>query len=365
MLRLVAPVLAAFSDIGDDVDPGEMIGEAAQLLEPLGRLRPVPGSHDLLQLIPPLVAAFAAVAGTREWMHTVSVPRGEELGLDPWPTAALHIMRAAMLQNRGDIDELGEESLVAEQLFATLGDLWGIALSKQMRAEWLTVTGRLDEALVMSDEATESLGRITSSLDLAQQQGQALNILVRLGRVAEARDRAEVLLDAADREGNPRARLQTLITTVMVDLAAGDLPTADAKLAEIQELMDIWPGRGGQLRAFADVARAEAELQRGDPDAAETYLRTAAAAAFDSHDQPVIGLVAITLGSLALARGDIPKALRAVDLSAALIGAHDSTNVQVSAIEEAARRAGIGRVNAGALARPKALEALRELVEEP
>ena len=365
MLHLLGPVVAGFGMIDQEqMDPNTMFEQGAALLEPLGHLRSVPGSHDLLQLIPPTVASFAAVMGHPDWMYRVKTPHGEELGLDAWPTAVLHVVGAALSQNRGDITELGAESQAAAEQFEQLGDLWGIAISKQMRAEWLTVTGRLDEALVASDLATESLGRITSTLDLAQQQGQALNILIRLGRLDEAKQRATVLLDAADREGNAGAYLQTLLTTVMVDLAAHDLAAADLKLTTITELIAAWPGRQGQMQAFAEGAMATADLLRGELDGAEVHLRAAAAAAFASHDQPVIGYVAITLGSLALARGDIPKALRAVDLSAAMIGAHDTTNPYVIAIEQAAVNAGIGRTSAGALARPMALEALQELVDE-
>ena len=365
LMRLLGPLLAAFGGaMDDDIDPSMAFEEGSELLAPLGELTSGPGSHDLLQVIPPVISAFGSVMGEPDWMLRVQIPYGEDLGLDPWPTAALHVTRAAMAQNRGDIEDLGVESAQAVELFDQLGDLWGVALSKQMRAEWLTVNGHLEEALVMSDDATESLRRITSSLDLAQQQGQAINVLIRLGRIDEAKERAVVLLTAADEDGNSRAYLQTLITTVMVDVAAGDLVAADAKIGAISALIDAWPGRPGQMHALAEVAMAEADLLRGDPDAAEAHLRTAATAAFASHDQPIIGLVAVTLGSLALARGDIPKALRAVDVATSLIGVYDGTSVRVVAIEAAALEAGIGRTSAGALARPTALEALQELVDE-
>ena len=83
-----------------------------------------------------------------------------------------------------------------------------------------------------------------------------------------------------------------------------------------------------------------------------------------SHDQPVIGQVAISIGALALARGDLERALRAVDLATVVIGAYDGSNPQVVAIEEAARTAGIGRASAGALTRPRALEELSDLIAQ-
>jgi hypothetical protein len=295
-------------------------------------------------------------------MTAVRVPSGEALGLDAWPQAVLHVMRAAMAQNRGDIDELGLESHMAVAQFEAHGDLWGLALSKQMRAEWLIMAGRLTEALIMCEESTESLRRITPSYDLAQQQGQAVSILLRLQRVEEARDRADALVAEATESGNSRALVQALVTAATVDLQLSDLESADARLDTVTELMTTWPGSPAQMHAMAEVALGGADIVRGDLDGAERHLRAAADAAFSSHDQPVIGQVAISVGALALARGDIARAVRAVDLATVLIGAYDATNPHVVAIERAALAAAIGRASATALPRPKALEALAKLI---
>jgi predicted ATPase len=364
VLQLIAPVARALSGSGEEIqDPGEMIARGMSELPSFDDLRMQAGDHELLQVVPTLVAAFSEVAQRPDWMSSMRVPLGEDLGLDPWPVAVLHIMRAAMAQNRGDVAVLDVESQTAVTQFEAIGDLWGIALSKQLRTEWLIVQGRLEEALEMSDEATASLRSTTSSFDLAQQQGQALAVLLRLGRIGEAQARAEVLLEEAHESGNSRALLQTYVTTVMVDLQAEDLAAADQKLEVIAELESAWPGVPGQLHAMAEAAAAGADVLRGDLDSAERHLRSAAEAAFSSHDQPVIGHVAVSLGALALARGDIPKALRAVDLATVLIGAYDGSNPHIVAIEAAAREAGIGRAGAEALTRPIALEALKHLAE--
>ncbi len=74
----------------------------------------------------------------------------------------------------------------ALDLFTELGDVWGIALSEQMHSLWLAVCGRLEEALELSDSSTEHMRMITTSWDLAQQQGLAIQMLLRLGRRDEA-----------------------------------------------------------------------------------------------------------------------------------------------------------------------------------
>jgi len=366
LMALIAPVASSLNGTADeaDADPSDFITEGLELLAPLAEMQVGAGSHELMQLIPPVVGAFGSVAAQPDWMTAVRVPSGEDLGLDAWPQAVLHVVRAAMAQNRGDVGELGVESEIAVARFEEHGDLWGLALSKQMRAEWLILNGDLDGALAMSRESTESLRRITPSYDLAQQQGQAVAILLRLGQVDDARAQAADMLAEATDSGNSRALVQALVTSVMVDLQALDLDAADARLVTVTELVASWPGRPSQLHAMAETALAGAEVIRGDLDAAEVHLRAAASAAFASHDQPVIGQVAISIGALALARGDLERALRAVDLATIVIGAYDGSNPQVVAIEEAARTAGIGRASAGALTRPRALEELSDLIAQ-
>jgi predicted ATPase len=363
LIALIEPVATAMGGSSDegDVDPSGFLTEGLGLLAPIAEMTIAAGSHELLQLVPPVIGAFGDVAARPDWMTAVRLPDGESPTLDAWPRAVLRVMRAAMAQNRGDIDELGAESEIAVASFEQQGDLWGLALSKQMRAEWLALDGQLEEALRMCDESTESLRSITPSYDLAQQQGQAVAVLLRLNRVDDARERADALVVEATDSGNSRALVQALVTSVVVDLELRDLTAADARLATVTELLTTWPGRPSQLHAMAECALAGADVLRGDLDAAETHLRAAAAAAFASHDQPVIGHVAISIGSLALARGDVALALRAVDLATVVIGAYDRTHPQVVAIEKAAAAAGIGRTSAAALARPDALRALAEL----
>lgn len=363
LIALAGTVMQAFGDTA-----GEEINMENPLDGPLGMLMPVAdmkvdvNSHELFQLFPVAVRAFGDVMGESEWMLKVRLPRGEDLALTPWPTAVLHVMRAAIAQNRGDVAELGLESELAVAHFTEVGDLWGLALAQEMRAHWLTLFGHLDEALALSDESTENMRRITSSLDLAQQQGLAISILARQGRFDEAYARVYKMLADADASGNNRTLMQAQINAVMIDLLAGDMVEASTRLATIDELALGWPGLPPQLAAFIQSAKASVAVLRDDDEAAEQHLRSAAEAAFRSHDQPVIGMVAVSLGTLALHRGDLRKAVSAVELADALIGAHDATDPRIRAIMDAAEAAGIGRNDAEAPSRPVALEALQRMV---
>jgi predicted ATPase len=355
-LRLLQPVVTAFST--EQPDQSRMF----ELIAPLSNVQVGPGSHDLLQLVPPMVAAFATVGDQPDWMLRVEIPNGEALGLDPWPTAVLHVVASAMAQNRGDLELLGRETEAAVAQFEVIGDLWGLAIAQQMRSEWLLLEGRLDEALVIADASTENLRRITPSWDLAQQQGLGISVLVRTGRLEEARERTRLMAEAATASGNSRTLMQAAIAQVTMDTLDGDAGAAREHLARLDELVEASPAFG-QLGAWVGVTRARVALLEGDTDAAEAFLRDASEVALASHDQPVIAMVSVTIGSLAVARGDLRLALQAVDVASALIGAYDATNPEIVDIERAAANAGIGRAGAEALTRPMALEAMKTLVD--
>nr|WP_246376566.1 AAA family ATPase [Conyzicola lurida] len=364
LLRALAPVARAFGGGGtadaDDFDPrSESPDLVAQMLDAVGPA--TDGDNDLLQVLPVLLSAFAEVGADPRAMSDVRVPWGEDLGLGAWPCALLHVLAAAIAQNRGDVEALGTESELAVARFTEIGDLWGLALAEQMRSEWLTLHGRLDEALATATSSTDHMRPITTEWDLAQQMSLSVSLLLRMRRHDEARSRTAALLASAEAGGNARTILQALMMSATVDLHVGDVDAADARLDRVEELASSWPRMPGQLVAMIGVARGDSASQKGDVDAAATALRAAADAALATHDHPVIASVALGFGTLAVSRGDIPGAVRALDLATAIVGIHDATAPQVIAIEAAARAHGIERAAASAPTRSAALESLSRL----
>ncbi len=151
------------------------------------------------------------------------------------------------------------------------------------------------------------------------------------------------MLDEAEEGGNGRSILQANITAAELDVQLGNVESATSRLLAIESTRDSWQREPGQVTAAVESLRGSIEMLRGDLDAAEQHLRLAADAAVRSRDQPIIGTVAIAVGSYLLARGDIALAVKAVDFATAMIGAFDATNPQVIAIVEAAHATGIGR----------------------
>lgn len=366
ILDLIGTAIEVFA--GDESEQLTAITEPMNdgmksLLESLRKIEVPPGSHALVQLVTPFVDAFSGAVGMRDWMAAIRIPETGKFEVDPWPTALLHIARAAMAQNRGLLGELGSESRLALETFRTIGDVWGIALSEQMQAIWLAAMGRLQEALELSDSSTEHMRDITTSWDLAQQQGLAIEMLVRLGRVPEALERVQRMLREADEGGNGRSILQANVTAAGLDVQLGNIEAASARLLTIEATRDSWQHEPGQVTAGVETLRGSIETRRGDLGAAEQHLRRAAEAAVRTHDQPIIGVVAIAVGTYLLARGEVALAVRAVDFSTAMIGAFDATHPDVIAIVEAAHNAGIGRPSTEVPERPVSMASLEELLQ--
>jgi tetratricopeptide (TPR) repeat protein len=339
-----------------------MSSELTELAKALQDLVIRPGDHELVQLIMPFVGAFAEVLGRGEWLNAIRMPDTGAFDLDPWPTALLHVARAAMAQNRGELAELGAESAKALETFGEIGDVWGVALAEQMQAIWLSTTGRHEEALELSDQSTEHMRNITTNWDLAQQQGLSIQMLARLGRTPEARRRVESMLEDAERDGNGRSILSANLVAANLSAQLGELDEASARLLVIENVRDNWPREPGQITAMIEGLRGLIETKRGNLDEAERYLRSAVQGAIRSQDQPVIGALSINVGTYALARGNVAMAVQAVDFATSMFGAYDATHPEIIAIAEAAYNAKIGRPSTEVPDRPIVMSSLEELL---
>jgi tetratricopeptide (TPR) repeat protein len=300
---------------------------AVSQLEPVGA-----GGHELLQVLAPLLLSFGASFGDDSWPFAVDIPNGDELGLDEWPTAILHVMRAALAENRGDVVTEGEASARALEMFERIGDQWGLALARQIRSEWLSLSGRLEEALEMTDLSSAGMRDITSAQDALQQQGLSLTILLRLGRADEAQARVQEMLDAAFSDGGSRLIVQASTLAATVALARGDLALAGAHLDLIDELAPDWPGIFPQLEASIELTRGCILLREGRLAESLAALRASAEIAIASGDHPIIAQVAIGFGELALARNEPDEAFRALELAVAIRGVLESADPRVAAI---------------------------------
>ena len=177
------------------------------------------------------------------------------------------------------------------------------ASSSQMRSEWLMLEGRLEEALEIADAATAELVGLTSVTDALQQRSQGINLLIRLGRIDDARARVADVARLARADGSDRALAQSRMSAAVVDIAAGDGEAALIHLDVVATL--VAPDFPGQMTAWALSKRAQALLLCGRPGEAAAAIAEGLPLAQRSGDQPIIADVALSLaGWLAMTGQD-------------------------------------------------------------
>ncbi len=322
IVRAVSATIAAFGS-GESVDLGDALRSFDRDEFDAIRLAAATSSNELLKVFPAVVSSLIDAIEKGVWPTGVEVPEDDTLDLPDWSRAVLGVMRAAMAQNRGDVAALGRASAEALARFEAVGDLWGLALSKQMYAEWLALDGQLEDALRISDESTADMAQITSSWDLQQQQGLAVQLMHKLGRDDEARARSRLLLDQAREAESPRGLSLALYTAIFLMVRLGEVERAGELLAELDANPLAVPENQRQMKALDSAAHAAVAQLHGDLDTAEQHLRAAADAAVASRDQPIMAAVALGIGDLALVRGDLGSAANALDLAVALRGIAD------------------------------------------
>lgn len=290
--------------------------------------------NDLLQVMPPLMRTFAASLAGDPLPTKLDLTADDSRALRPWPRAMLAAVRAALAHNVGDTAVLERSSAEAVELFAQLGDLWGLALARQMRSQWLALAGRFEEALDAAEEATVHLRAITSAWDLQQQQGLAVTLLVRMGRTDEARERATQLLDEAHVTGSSRALLFARLNATMLALTLGELDLAQEQFALAEQAAADWQSAPPQMTALVATASGRLAIATGRFADAVAALDGAASAAVLSGDQPVMASVAVALAELAWASGDAAGARDAIGIAETLRGAPDLSDPLEHALRE-------------------------------
>ncbi|TPW78446.1 ATPase [Schumannella sp. 10F1B-5-1] len=342
LFAAAGPVMRVFQKLGPS-DEAHVVAALREALGPAAALRPHAGQPALVQVLASAVLMLGELdLETDDWRVDLRAPDGERLGLDPWPTAVLHLVAASIAHNRGDVADLGRSTERALALLAEIGDLWCLAIAQQLRAEWLALVGRLDEALELTDASTDNLRRITSQVDLAQQQDLAVRILIRRGDLTAARTRADDMLAETRAGGVQRAITMATMTGLVVAVQQGDVDAADALaagLAAVDSAETLAPF--AQLAAVRDAALAHLALLRGDVDRADTLARDALGAALDSRDLPVVATVAVAVARVCLARGDAELAARVLLAADAARGVSDELDPWVRAVRESLRERGI------------------------
>ncbi len=285
--------------------------------------------HPVLLLMGPVAAGFG---------HGDPVPL-ERLVADPhadaWARAFALFTRAQMAENEGDLDRQRADMRAAHEMFAALGDRWGLGMTLSSLGDLESVAGEHDAGIRAFDEAIALAVELGNDDDLPQFRAERARLLVRRGEIAAGR--AELRRIVALPGLHPEQI--GVLRGYLADAArrAGDLDDARTELALAQA--QGHPGPGAlQRRALQAALGSAIARAAGDRAAAAELLAEAVAAAIESRDGPVTAAVAEMAAAHVLA-DDPATAAALLGVGAAQRGASDLGDPEVRATITAVRAA--------------------------
>ncbi|MFS2292528.1 MAG: hypothetical protein FWJ90_07445 [Actinomadura sp.] len=291
--------------------------------------RPERAAHPLAALIEPAAALLAD--DTAGGLAAID-RRMPEPG--PWTRAALHLMRAMLNGNRGDMDAVHKDVAIAQDGFREAGDRAGLALSLTFTADTLTVAGRFTDAITTLEEAIGLLRELGRD-DAGMQRVMLAVARARSGDVSGAR--GELAAMTAPGSGTPARHLVPALLALgdlarhcgSVDEAIGHYGAAGRELDRIPSFP--------QYRALLEAARAQVAIDRDAPDAARRHLRRSFGLAVDAPDMPIAAVTAYAAARLRAA-ADPRAAAELLGAASVLRGAADAHNPDVVMVARPLRR---------------------------
>ncbi len=316
----------------------------------LGLAAPVPAPrHPLLVLIGPVAVLLSQ--GDDGPVRALA-----ERSEDPWVRGfALHTL-AQISENEGRREDQRAEIRRAHEVFAALGDRFGLGMVVHALGELEDVAGEADAAARAYDEAIALATELGNEDDLPHFMIRRGLLDARRGDLTAARRLLERAIGLAHKPlawaGNVHVAL------AYVALREGDAADAraylDAAAADIDGAGLAFPQRSANLQAM----RTAVELGAGDLAAAAAALHAAVAMAVEGRDGPIAAAVADVAARLALTRGEAERAATLLGIAAAQRGA-----VDLGSPEVVAAHAGV-RAALGAPGAERAVRHGRELPKE-
>jgi predicted ATPase/DNA-binding SARP family transcriptional activator len=284
----------------------------------------LPARPPLLELAGPVFVLFAGSDEGPLRHLAVEAP-------DPWVRGFACHMLAMVAENVGAVDEERRLLRAAHEEFRAAGDRFGLGMVVHSLGELEDIAGEYDAAERAYDESIALAKELGNNDDLPLFLGRRGLLAARRGDLDAARTwLREALALHAPALGNDGA---LLISLAHIERMAGNLDEARRHLAAA----DTSDGKGRPHRESNQATAAAAiELAAGDRAAARAHLATAAKAATEAVDGPVVAVVAEVAAALALDEGDPESAGVLLGVAATQRGATDVGNPEVLAVLAAA-----------------------------
>jgi len=266
--RLVLHVYAAANTAATT---GELAPAVRALTKAVTRARDLdpPPAHPMFPLLEALLPTFEERHEEAEaaWERVAAHP-------DPWVRGFATIIRGSLLANEGDLDRARPVFETGRELFAGIGDRWGLAMTLSSLGELRESAGDRDGAEAAVTEAMGLVQGLGVTDDWAHLLVRRSTYRARAGRLGEAR--ADLALAA-------QVEPMQASWTPLLDAGLGEVARRAGDPGEarrcFQRGLDVGATRPflpGQLKAMLLAGLAYAALDEGDPDAAAPLLREAA-----------------------------------------------------------------------------------------
>ncbi|MEU6861105.1 BTAD domain-containing putative transcriptional regulator [Glycomyces sp. NPDC046736] len=279
---------------------------------------------------------------------------------DPWVQAVLSMLRALLLEDRGEMTAMRVDLARAASGFRQVGDRYGLYHSLNWLAQLGLMFGDLEPAIEALEESLALQRELVPGAAAVQTRTILAGALMRQGRGDEARASLEAIVAEAeaDREHPSSAR-----EALFAQLGLGDLARLEGRLDDAREHYAAaeWlrEDSGGivppQWSALMSRTRIFTALARGEVDQARRDVAFAVAQGKEAMDMPVLAKVAIAVAALAASDGDDTAAARLLGAADRLRGAPDRFDIDAAVLERGLR----GRL--GVVAYETAVRSGREL----
>lgn len=309
-----------------------------------GELRVLATRLSSYPALPGLATALTAItlAFLDEFEASFAIIQRLVDGPDDWLRGLAQLFRAQYAENQGNVDQVRADVTAALEAFGRTGDRWGLATALPMRAQLRQYEGDLDGALADLHRA-RSLAREFGSLSLSDEifiDLRWIDLNLRRGEVGDAVEMIAEARERALRSASPEM-------LVLIDALEAGMWVRIGDLARATELVSAaeagmaggLPFAGDHGRAIVGSVRASISIKQGDGDGAERVLQLAYAAAIETHDMPILSMVAVTAAGLAELRGRSRDAALMLGAASRLRGTHDLSDPLIRTLAENCRHA--------------------------
>ena len=277
---------------------------------------------------------------------------------DTWIRGTAHLMSGHAAEHFGDADAGARYFATARDLFAGIGERWGLALAVSALASGSSLTGDHDAAIAEMSEAA----RLADELGAEDDAGRMITLRgherLRAGDIEGARADLTVARRLAYERGS-------VINIAYAENGFAELARRTGDYPAAQRLALLARGAAGGVGVFPVQIQSQIlttlgrlEVDRGELDAARERLTEALNTVVPAGDKPIIATAAEAIATLALALDDPAGAASLLGLAAAIRGKADQGNPDVRATEAGTRKA------LGDEAFQKAYEASRRLAPD-